>query len=299
MPKRSNYFQRLVLLVRTHVAAGATVTESKELVDKVTGIKREVDICIEGSVGGVPTVISIECRAFTRKADVTWVEEMTSKHNNLPTDVLILYSRSGFTKSAVDKAKFYNKRIVALRALNDATAEGLFGGASSVWFKNYTLSPTLVIFSVPEAPGLAAENVRVFPDHIIFNRDEQPIGLVSNIVELCLRAPDAQEKRLRLGNESHKSFELHSKPPAWKGEPIYLLKNDVSPPVLRPVELIKTFGGANFDVGEFQMQHGKLDNITVAWGTGLIKGQEALLVASKDEKAEMKLSLSYAKQKPT
>jgi hypothetical protein len=49
-----------------------------------------------------------------RKADVTWVEEMTHKHNDLPTDVLILYSRSGFTKAAVDKenfTKFYNKRI--------------------------------------------------------------------------------------------------------------------------------------------------------------------------------------------
>jgi hypothetical protein len=51
MPKRSNYFQRLVLLVRNHVAAGATVTESAELIDKVTGTKREVDICIEGTVG--------------------------------------------------------------------------------------------------------------------------------------------------------------------------------------------------------------------------------------------------------
>jgi hypothetical protein len=58
MPKRSNYFQRLVLLVRNHVAAGATVTESAELIDKVTGTKREVDICIEGAVGGVPSSVS-------------------------------------------------------------------------------------------------------------------------------------------------------------------------------------------------------------------------------------------------
>src|SRR5208337_374487 len=103
MPKRSNWFQRLVLLVRNHIADGATVTESAELIDKVTGAKREVDICIEGTVGGAPTIVCVECRASTRKADVTWVEEMTTKHNALPTDVLILYSRSGFTKSAVDK----------------------------------------------------------------------------------------------------------------------------------------------------------------------------------------------------
>ena len=115
MPKRSNYFQKLVLMVRTHIADGAIVTESAELTDRVTGEPREVDICIEGTVGGARTIVCIECRAATRKADVTWVEAMTNKHNDLPTNVLILYSRSGFTKAAVDKAKFYNKPIVALR----------------------------------------------------------------------------------------------------------------------------------------------------------------------------------------
>jgi hypothetical protein len=184
MPKRSNNFQRLILQIRKHVADGATVTESAELIDKVTGTKREVDICMEGAVGGVPTIICIECRAFMRKADVTWVEEMTSKHNNLPTDVLILYSRSGFTKSAVEKAKFYNKRIVTLRALNDVTAEGLFGGTGSLWLKTCSLTPTKIVFSVPAAPGLAAENVNVSPDHIIFNHEGQPIGIAKVWVEL-------------------------------------------------------------------------------------------------------------------
>ena len=37
--------------------------------------------------------------------------------------------------------------------------------------------------------------------------------------------------------------------------------------------------------------------ITIAWGSGLLKGGKTLLVASKNEKAEMKLSLAYAKQK--
>ena len=97
MPKRTNKFQTLVYVVRTHVAAGATVTESKELVGKVTGEKREVDICIEGSVGGVLTVISIECTDLSRQADVTLVKKMASKNKDLPTDVLFLYSRSCFT----------------------------------------------------------------------------------------------------------------------------------------------------------------------------------------------------------
>ncbi len=41
MPKRNNDFQRLVCLVRRHLAAGATATESKMLVVRTTG--REVE----------------------------------------------------------------------------------------------------------------------------------------------------------------------------------------------------------------------------------------------------------------
>ena len=36
MPKRSNNFQRLVYLVQVNLAAGATVTESKMLRDRLT-----------------------------------------------------------------------------------------------------------------------------------------------------------------------------------------------------------------------------------------------------------------------
>jgi hypothetical protein len=105
---------------------------------------------------------------------------------------------------------------------------------------------------------------------------------------------------LKRGDQTHKGFEIRTypwDPPLWQGKSVCLLKNDQEPPVLRPVETVTVIGNSNFDVGEFQMQHGKSDNIIVAWGTGLFKGQETLLVASKDEKAEIKVSVAYAKQK--
>jgi hypothetical protein len=52
MPQRSNEFQKLVYLVKRQMAAGAKVTESRMLVDRITGTEREVDICIETSVAG-------------------------------------------------------------------------------------------------------------------------------------------------------------------------------------------------------------------------------------------------------
>ena len=62
MPKRTNDFQKLVYLVRVNLAEGATVTESKLLTDRITKRKREVDVCIEGHVGGQPVIISVECQ---------------------------------------------------------------------------------------------------------------------------------------------------------------------------------------------------------------------------------------------
>ena len=138
------------------------------------------------------------------------------------------------------------------------------------------------------------------PDHILFNHDGQPIGIVKDWVELLLRSPAAMPELLKHGDQTHKGFEIRTypwDPPLWEGKTVCLEKNDQSPPVLRPVETVTVICNSNFDVGEFQMQHGKLDNITVSWGTGFFKGQESLLVASKDETAGIKLSVADAKQK--
>jgi hypothetical protein len=180
--------------------------------------------------------------------------------------------------------------------LDRTSAEALFGGTSSVWYKTFTLTPTKVVIQVAASDDLAAENVLMSPEHILFSQDGEQIGIVQHLVELCLHAPDARLELFKRGDQSHKSFEIHSVPPPWEGKPMCLLKNDQEPPILRRIELVKTIGGMNFDIAQFQIQHGKLGDITVAWGSGLLKGQEAFLVASKEEKAEMKLSLAYAKQ---
>ena len=108
MPRRTNIFQKLILLINKQIAGQAKVTESALLPDAVTGKMREVDILIEGEVGVYKTVIGIECIDWRRKADVTWIEKMYQKHQNLATDKLVAVSRLGFTSNANKKARFYN-----------------------------------------------------------------------------------------------------------------------------------------------------------------------------------------------
>lgn len=84
MPKRTNQFQELVTIIHSHSSEGAIVTESKMLLDLVSGEEREVDTCIETSVAGHSVIISIECRDHARPQSVGWIEEMHSKYSRLP-----------------------------------------------------------------------------------------------------------------------------------------------------------------------------------------------------------------------
>jgi hypothetical protein len=119
MPRRTNDFQRLIYLIHHQVAAGATVTESKFLFDRLSGKPVEVDIVIEGKVGEIPFAFGIECTAESRPATVEWVREMIGKHSDLPLNKTVLVAKSGFTKEATDKALAHGVDAITLKEAED------------------------------------------------------------------------------------------------------------------------------------------------------------------------------------
>lgn len=131
------------------LTGSATVTESKPLLDRRTGTMREVDVCIESTVGGHPVVVSVECRDHGRPADVSWVEQMKAKHEHLATNALVLVSRSGFTKEASAVAKAEGIQLLSYDAVSEESVRNLFGFGSSLWGATYELSVTKVIAVVP------------------------------------------------------------------------------------------------------------------------------------------------------
>ncbi len=102
------------------------------LQDSVTGTEREVDVCITGEVGGHQVIVSIECRDHRRRADVTWVEQMAAKHDRLPTNALILASKSGFSKEARKVAKRYNTKTISFDEIEVTDYVSLLGANSSL-----------------------------------------------------------------------------------------------------------------------------------------------------------------------
>lgn len=105
MPQRSNAFQQVVRLLHEQLADTATVTESKLLIDRRMGEAHEVDIVVETTPAGYAVTIGVECVDRVRKVDVEWVDQMRGKHEDLPTDRVILVSSSGFTPRALAKAE--------------------------------------------------------------------------------------------------------------------------------------------------------------------------------------------------
>lgn len=103
MPRRTNPFQEMIFQVEQQLADGTRVEQSRLLNDAVSG-SREVDVVLESTVGGYAVIVSIECCDRGRPADVSWVEQQCKKHETLPTSLLVLVSRSGFTSTASARA---------------------------------------------------------------------------------------------------------------------------------------------------------------------------------------------------
>lgn len=77
------------------------------LEDTVTHEQREIDVLVTTNTAGYEVRIGIEVVDRKRPMGTPWVESMHAKCSNLPVDKLVLVSRSGFTRPAQSKARFY------------------------------------------------------------------------------------------------------------------------------------------------------------------------------------------------
>jgi hypothetical protein len=134
MPKRHNFFQDLILSIHQQLALSCTVTESDMLRDSRTGQLREVDIVIRTIVSGYELIISIECTDKNRPATVEWVEQICSKHTDLPTKKLVLVSKSGFTQAAISKAISLGAEPASLEEAKQVDWTNYVGRYSKLFF---------------------------------------------------------------------------------------------------------------------------------------------------------------------
>ncbi|MEZ4869690.1 MAG: hypothetical protein R3C14_50660 [Caldilineaceae bacterium] len=119
MPKRTNYFQTLLLHIYEQlIPVGAVVTESAMLRERSSNVEREVDILVAHTIAGHTINIGIECRDRSSKDDITWVDGILGKYKDLNIHKIILVSNSGFSEGALKKATMHNIECHTLEKFN-------------------------------------------------------------------------------------------------------------------------------------------------------------------------------------
>lgn len=212
MPKRTNPFQQLAAIIHSRLGSGWNVTESLLLTDSITGEKREVDVVAKATVGTYDIYISVECRDHKRPADVTWIELMAKKHESLSTSKLVLWSRSGFTKTAITKAKALKidtvSHVSAASADWATLARSLIGGLVQLVTPRF--SPFIDIIA-PE--GTPARLIDV-SNALIYDSEGNTINSIPSLIEFMGSSPDLAETLLDHAPIGSGDFYAEVKPPA-------------------------------------------------------------------------------------
>ena len=293
-PQRSNHFQRLVYLIKKHAAPGSTITESAMMRDLVSGQEREVDIRIQQTFADHLVTISLECRDWQRKQSIGWVDEMKAKHDRLPTDLLVLVSRSGFTDRAMTRAESSGIQLLTLQEEVDDTSIGrVIGHLQSLLAQLVSLRPNVVSIRMDanDIPAGEADTVRALPDHLVFRTDGSYWGTAKDLVTSFLSSPKLRDEMLPQGNESHTAFVVECRPPSGEDHlPFCLQANE--PGVLCPITGMRIEGQFEIGSDEIQLERAKLGDARVVWGAGEVLGRKTLVVESEDASGEVAMSVA-------
>jgi hypothetical protein len=280
----------VVKFVRQHWAQpGVTVTESKMLRDAVLGIDREVDIVVEGSFDGELVVTSLEVTEDARRATIEWAERLIEKHRRLPTNRLVLVSKSGFSKTALAAVEAEGGWVDAVTP--EAVETDGQAIIKSLFVDTVQLRPTGFRLSVP-APDGNPLAVPASPVDIICDASGKELGSALELAKETLRL---QWLRMKLMADAHSHPERDLLESFTCGVPIgalgYYLRGDAANEP-RLVTLVEIRGGFSFAQHDLPFEFADLGGRRYGSAEAPILGQPAIWVTTTNE-AEQRTTLSW------
>jgi hypothetical protein len=255
----------------------------------VTGAKREVDVVVSGHVASQLATVSIECRDRNRSPDVTWVDEMHGKHSRLPTNLLVLVSHRSFTPEALRTARLYDIRCHVLDDVQEDAPNRLFPDAKSLWGKGWSLTIDRVNVEVEALGSLPPERILASPDNRVFLEDGTELGPMLELAVTLLRSQPIIDKMIADAKPEHSFLELVWQHPVAQGCRVCLQKSQ--PLLLRPIARLRMIARCTVTIDEFPLRHGKLEGLRIAWGTGAILGNPAMVIATASSGESPKITL--------
>lgn len=80
------------------------ILHNQRVTGRFSGVGRQVDVWAEGRVAGADIRVAVECKRYNRSVGVGVVDEFAGKLQDLDADRGLLYSWSGFTEAAANRA---------------------------------------------------------------------------------------------------------------------------------------------------------------------------------------------------
>lgn len=121
MAKKGAALEQLVALIQETLkdSPNAMVQTNVKLEDNI-GVRREIDVLVSTQVQEFPIQIAFECKDYSNKAvDVQVVDALVGKYKYLPQiHRKIIVSTSGFTSSALSKAKQEGVELCPLESIS-------------------------------------------------------------------------------------------------------------------------------------------------------------------------------------
>ena len=295
MPRRTNPFQAVIFLIQKHIAGEATVTESAELIDLVSGERREVDVCIETQVANHGVIISLECRDHARPQSIGWIEEMSAKHARLPTNVLVLVSRSGFTRKALAAARSYGIETVVPEELTEERASEIADLAHRLRYTRLDLQVTSVRVWV-EATDIEAEEVISAPPNLdIFTESGEFRGPLQAFIEGLKQDIDYGEVIFDAPEDTRRFEVSIDSPITIAGNPPRRQRWQVqkSEPQLhlRLVKRILIEGDARARRSDFPLRYGQMQGERYSWGESSFEDRPAVVLVTKSPEGDTTASV--------
>lgn len=96
-----------------------------------SGTRREIDVSLWSNVGSVSVLVIIECRDRAASQDVSWIEQLASKRDDVGAGKAVAVSASGFSAGEQNLAR---SQQIGLRSLEKLEPRAVFG-----WLNDQTI----------------------------------------------------------------------------------------------------------------------------------------------------------------
>ncbi|AKB49808.1 hypothetical protein MSBRW_0555 [Methanosarcina barkeri str. Wiesmoor] len=128
MTRKGRELEELVAILEKGLSGtDVKITSPDFIEDIVIEDKREVDVSLRFNMGSHDFLLVFECRDRKNTEDVTWIEQLATKRDDICVNKLIAVSSNGFSNNARKKAHAKN---IELRTLKEIDPKEIFG-----WFQ--------------------------------------------------------------------------------------------------------------------------------------------------------------------